>query len=62
MNKAHIIALSQIGRYGNDFTVIIVFLQPRNDDGRIETAGISKNNFFDFVFFLHDRVLLLSRD
>src|SRR5207248_8803273 len=40
-----IIALSDVADHGND-VVRIVFLQPRNDDRRVETTGISEYDFF----------------
>ena len=32
---------------GDNLTVVVVFLQPRNDDRGIQTAGVSKNNLLD---------------
>ena len=45
-------ALTDIAGDGDDFTVVVVFLEPRNDNGGIETAGVCKNDLFD-VFFLY---------
>ena len=42
--------LPYVGGDGDDFAVVIVLFQPRDDDGRIQPAGIRKNNFFDFLF------------
>src|SRR5208283_1744749 len=30
----------------SDHVAVIVFLQPRNDDGGVQPSGISKDNFF----------------
>ena len=38
--------LSHIAGDGNDLGIIIVFLQPGDDDGCIQTAGIGQHNFF----------------
>ena len=50
-------SLSDIAGYGNDFTVVIVFFQPRDDDGSVKAAGIGENYFFN-IFFFHDVYLL----
>ena len=47
-------ALSHITGNSNDFAVVIVFLQPRNNDGGIQTAGVSQHDFFN-VFLFHDK-------
>ena len=39
--------LSHIAAHGNDFAVVIVLFQPRDDDGRIQTAGICQHDLFD---------------
>ena len=45
--------LADVAGHGDDFAVIVVFLQPGDDDGRIQTAGVSKDDFFDIFFFHH---------
>jgi hypothetical protein len=47
------VRLTDITRYGDDLTVVIIFLEPRNDDGRIQTARVRKDYLFD-IFFVHD--------
>ena len=42
--------LSNVARYCNDFAVIVIFLQPWNNDGRIQSAGIGENYFFNLIF------------
>ena len=40
--------LPHIAAHGNDFAVIIVLFQPRDDNGSIQTAGICQHDLFDF--------------
>ena len=48
-------ALSHVSGDGDNFTVVVVLLQPRNDDGCVQSAGIGENYFFDFGFInCHD--------
>ena len=54
-----LIRLSHIAGNGNDFAVVVVFLQPRDDDGGIQTAGICKNDLFD-IRFIHNISSLLN--
>ena len=46
------VRLTNVARYCNNFTVVIVFLQPRYNDRRIQTARIRENYFFN-VFLVH---------
>jgi len=41
--------LSNVSRNSDDFAVIIIFFQPRNNDGCIQSARISQNDFFNFL-------------
>ena len=52
-----LVRLTDIGGNRNDFGVVVIFLQPRNDNGRIKTAGICQNDFFD-LFAFHDKNLV----
>ena len=47
-------ALTHVTGNSNDLAVVVVFLQPGNDDGGIQTAGVSQHDFFD-VFLFHDK-------
>ena len=38
MDRSHFFPLTDIRRYGNHFTIVVVFLQPRNDAGSIQPA------------------------
>ncbi len=42
-----VFTLADIAAHGHDFALII-FLQPRNDDGCIEAAGVGQGYFFGF--------------
>ena len=44
--------LTNVGGNGDDFTSLVVFLQPGNDDGCVQSTGVGKKNFLDFFF--HD--------
>ena len=48
-----LIGLPHIAGDGNDFRVVVVFLQPGNDDGGIQTARIGEHDFFN-LFLVHD--------
>ena len=50
MHDIELIALADIGAARDDFAAIIIFLQPGDNDGRIETAGIGQYDFLDFLF------------
>ena len=56
LQPLQLVVLPDIRRNGNDFTVVIIFLQPRNDNRSIQTAGICQNNLFDLAL-VHDEVL-----
>ena len=47
------IPLSDIARYGNDFTVVVVFLQPGNDHGCVQASAVRQHYFFD-IFTVHN--------
>ena len=48
--------LTDVAGDGNDLGVIVVFLQPGNDNGGVKTAGICENDFFNGIF-IHDKHL-----
>ena len=48
-----LVGLTDVAGYGDDLGVVVVFLQPRDDDGCIQTAGICKDNFLDVVMVIH---------
>ena len=58
-------ALPHIAGNRNDLAVVVVFLQPGNDDGGIQTAGVRQNNLFNILLILfHDEFpsLFLHQD
>ena len=42
----------------DNFAVIVIFLQPRNDDRSIQTAGICQNNLFNILLCLSHECFL----
>ena len=46
-------ALTHVARHGDNLAVVVILLQPRDDDRGIQTAGIGQHDFFD-VFLIHD--------
>ena len=46
-------ALTHVTGDSDDLAVVVIFLQPGNDDGGVQTAGVCQNDFFD-VFLFHD--------
>ena len=51
-----LIRLADVAGHGNDFAVVVVLFQPRDDDRRIQTAGIGEDDFFD-IFLIHSNNL-----
>ena len=45
-------SLSDVPGDGNDLAVIVIFLEPRDDDGGIKSARVRKNHLFDLLFHL----------
>ena len=48
-------ALPHVRGHGDDFAALVVFLEPGDDDGRVQTAGIGQN---DLLILLHRNALL----
>ena len=50
--------LANVTGNGNDFAVVVVFFQPGNDDGSVQTAGVCQNDFLDvFLVLFHNTYL-----
>ena len=49
-----LVRLPNVAADRDNLAIVVVFLQPRNDNGRIQTARICKYYFFD-VFFIHNK-------
>ncbi len=43
--------LANVTGNGNDFAVVVVFFQPGNDDGSVQTAGVCQNDLFNIFLF-----------
>ena len=46
-------ALANVAGNSNNFAVVVILFQPGNEDGGIQTAGVSQNNLFNIFLFLH---------
>ena len=53
VRHVELVALADVGRDGDDLRIVVIFLQPGNDDGRIETARVGQNDFLDLAL-IHD--------
>ena len=53
LQTLQLVALAHVCGDGDDLGVVVVLLQPGNDDGRIQAAGIGQHDFFD-LFLAHD--------
>ena len=40
-----IFLLAEVADHGDHFAAAVIFLQPRNNDGGVQTSGIGKHNF-----------------
>ena len=54
-------ALANVAGNSNNFAVVVVLFQPGNDDGGIQTAGVSQNNLFNIFLFLFHKNCPLSK-
>ena len=46
------VRLTDVSRNGDDFAVVVVLFEPRNNYGSVETAGVSENDFL-YLGFIH---------
>ena len=53
-------ALTHVAGNGDDLTVVVVFLQPGDDDGGIQAARVGQHNLLDVFLFLHNLSLLFA--
>ena len=42
--------LTDVAGHGDDLGIVVVLLQPGNDNGCIQAAGIGEHDFFNFIF------------
>ena len=54
-------ALANVAGNSNNFAVVVVLFQPGNDDGGIQTSGVSQNNLFNILLFLFHKNCPLSK-
>ena len=54
-----LVRLADVAGYRDNLTVVVILLQPGDDDGSIQAAGIRQNDFFD-VRFVHDSFLRMN--
>ena len=59
LQALELVRLANVAGDRDDFAVVVVFLQPGDNDGGVQTAGICKNDFFD-VRFIHNISSLLN--
>ena len=58
LQTVQLVALAHIGGHGDDLGIVVVLLQPGDDDGCIQAAGIGQDDLLDvFLIFLHDGFL-----
>ena len=53
LQALQLVRLTNVTRYSDDLAVVIIFLEPRNDNGSVQTTRVCKYYLFD-VFFVHN--------
>ena len=53
LQPLQLVVLAYVTGYGDDLGVVVVFLQPGDDDGCIQSAGIGQHDLLD-VFLIHN--------
>ena len=53
LQSLQLVGLTDVAGHGDDLGVIVVFLQPGDDDRCIQTAGICKDDFLDAFMIIH---------
>ncbi len=57
LEAVQLLALPDIGGDRYDFTVVVVLLEPRNDDRGVKAARVGENHFFNLFFLVvHDKI------
>ena len=59
LQTLQLVALAHVGGNGDDLRVIVVLLQPGDDDGCIQAAGIGQHDLLD-IFLAHGVYVLLK--
>ena len=57
INRVKFVALAKVSTNSNNFAVVVVVFQPRNNYGSVKATGVSQYNFFN-IFFFHYKSLL----
>ena len=58
LQPLQLVVLAHITGHGDDLGVVVVFLEPGNDDGRVQAAGVGQHDLLDVLFILfHDGFL-----
>ena len=60
LKTLELVGLADIAGDCDNLAVIVVFLQPGDNDGCIQTAGIGEHYFF-YVIFIHDIYLRMNK-
>ena len=47
LQALQLVILAHVAGHGDDLGIVVVLLQPGDDDGRIQTAGVGEDNFLD---------------
>ena len=58
LKSVKLCALSYVTRNSDNFAVVVVFLEPRNNDGCVKSARICEDYLFDILFVSHCNYLL----
>ena len=53
LQPIQLVGLAHVAGNGDDLGVVVILLQPGDDDGRIQAAGVGENDLLD-SFFIHD--------
>ena len=57
-----LVALPHVGGYGDDLGVVVVLLQPGDDDGCVQPAGVGEDDLLDVFFVFHNGDLPVKFD
>ena len=60
LQALQLIGLAHIAGNGNDLGIVVVLLQPGDDDRRIQAAGIGQHNFLDVILVCHVNTLRMN--
>ena len=53
LQALQLVGLTHVAGHGNDFGIIVVLLQPGDNDGSIQTAGIRQNDLLNRILVIH---------